>query len=91
VVSVRSFRLISISRNVIPEVYSNGRLFFPRGSEVDGIWSTLARSVVDGPLKKAGVDLAKVASAPKSSGEGQVVSCLLCLAHYSPCIQYACT
>lgn len=53
---------------------ANGRLFFPRGSEVDGIWRTLARSVVNGPLNKAGVELIKVASAPKSFSEEQVVS-----------------
>lgn len=38
------------------------------------MWSTLARSVADGPLKSAGVDLVKVAPAPRATSEGEMVS-----------------
>jgi hypothetical protein len=45
------------------------RLLFPKHDSVDGIWSTLAQSVAKGPLKEAGVFLAKVAPTPSSPGE----------------------
>jgi hypothetical protein len=37
------------------------------------MWATIARSVADGPLKQAGVDLAKVASSPMYKNEGESV------------------
>lgn len=37
------------------------------------MWSTIAKSVAEGPLKEAGVDLAKVASAPLYKNEGESV------------------
>lgn len=40
---------------------------------VDGIWSTVAKSVASGPLRDAGVFLAKVAPTP-DQGEGDHVS-----------------
>lgn len=45
------------------------RLMFPQHDNVDGVWSTIAQSVAGGPLKEAGVVLAKVAPTPSSPGE----------------------
>ena len=45
------------------------RLLFPQHDNVDGIWSTIAQSVASGPLKEAGVVLAKVAPTPSSPGD----------------------
>lgn len=52
------------------------RLLFPRHDFVDGTWSTIAKSVANGPLKEAGVMLAKVAPTP-SSPAAEVVRVLL--------------
>jgi hypothetical protein len=49
------------------------RLLFPKHEAVDGLWSTIAQSVANGPLKEAGVFLAKVAPTP-SSPAGDFVS-----------------
>lgn len=49
------------------------RLLFPGHDKVDGMWSTIAKSVAGGPLKDSGVMLAKVAPTP-SSPAGDTVS-----------------
>lgn len=51
------------------------RLFFKRGTSVDALFATLARSIHDGPLSKlaASVNTVKVAVSPQTEGEEQVV------------------
>lgn len=45
-------------------------MFFPRtGAPVDYTWSLIARSVAYGPLKDAGVKVAKVSPADPHAGE----------------------
>lgn len=48
------------------------RMLFPRHADVDRIWGTVASSVAKGPLRDAGVDLAKVA--PSRAGDEENVS-----------------
>jgi len=57
---------------------SSARLLFPKHTEVDRIWSTVASSVSKGPLKEAGVFLTKVAPSPTSVGEEENVSIPSC-------------
>lgn len=51
------------------------RLMFPKHEAVDGLWSTIAQSVANGPLKEAGVFLAKVAPTPSSPSSDFVSRC----------------
>ncbi|RSH88768.1 hypothetical protein EHS25_002996 [Saitozyma podzolica] len=54
-------------------------LLFPQRISVDGMWSALAQSVADGPLRDAGVFLAKVAPTPAGQAEGEQRPHVICL------------
>ncbi|ORY35538.1 translation initiation factor eIF 4e-like domain-containing protein [Naematelia encephala] len=69
-----ALRAISVTYN-----WTSGKwLFFPRHSDVDRLWATIAQSVAAGPLRKAGVFLAKVVPSPTSRLEGNEPSHLTC-------------
>lgn len=47
----------------------DSRLFFPKHENVDAVWSLIARAVACGPLKEAGVEVAKVSTTQEMDGE----------------------